>query len=289
MARTPLLGALIGAAAFGLPISPVAAQPADLPVPVASKDALPAGIKVAKIRNGEVYVDARGRVLYGMDMRTLLYEAPDPAQHCADACAQVWEPVLAPAGSRPNIVYPAGNHDLVATRSQTAAGKENPANGSEPAQSTFYNQPQKAPDWTIIAGPQGPQWVYKGWHLVFTRRGDRPGSTAFDGAENFTWNTLKFVPPVPDVIAPQGIKPIFVDGAYQLVDEAGNALFSGKCAKDCARWVPLSAGMAAAPMGDWRVANAGDTPQWSYRGKPVFVSHEDDPKQIPAGGAPLRP
>jgi len=42
-------------------------------------------------------------------------------------------------------------------------------------------------------------------------------------------------------------------------------------------------------MGAWQVSTAVDAPQWIYRGKPVFVSQEDDPKQVPAGAVILRP
>ena len=58
-----------------------------------------------------VYVDAQGRTLYGMDMRVLLRTDPDTSQHCTGACAEVWEPLLAPAGSTPNIRFPMGFGD----------------------------------------------------------------------------------------------------------------------------------------------------------------------------------
>ena len=64
----------------------------------------------------------------------------------------------------------------------------------------------------MIAGPAGPQWVYKGWHTVYVRNGDGCASTRFDGAENQTWNTLKFVPPMPVVEAPAGIRAV-LDGS----------------------------------------------------------------------------
>ena len=67
---------------------PLAAQPVDLPIPAATTQSFPAGIKVAKVGAGQVYADASGRVLYGMDMRVLQRFSPDPAQYCAQACGQ---------------------------------------------------------------------------------------------------------------------------------------------------------------------------------------------------------
>jgi len=246
------------------------AQPVDLPIPAAKTDQYPPGVRVAKTAQGEVYVDSRGRVLYGMDMRTLLRAGPDPARYCQDACVQTWEPLLAPEKAAPNIRFP------VSIREAT------------PSKDGFFNQ-TNAPDWTVIAGPQGLQWVYKGWHVVFTRRGDRVGSVAHDGDENRIWNTLKFVPPVPKVVAPNNVKPAFVDGRYVLTTDDGRLLFSGDCAAGCADWQPLPAGMASAPLGPWAAKVDGDTPQWTYRGKPVFVSRSEGKGGIPPSGKLLQP
>lgn len=64
--------------------------------------------------------------------------------------------------------------------------------------------------------------------MVFTRRGDRAGSTAFDGAEAKTWNTLKFVP--PPLTAPAGIQLLMPDRDpdrdYVLADSEGRELFT---------------------------------------------------------------
>ena len=143
-----------------LAATPAGAQPADLPIPPATTGEYPPGVKVAKTPAGMVYAAADGRTLYGMDMRTLIRWGPDPSQYCREACAETWEPLLAPAGAKPNLGYP--------TR----------GSGSRATPGEGLVQPQRAPDWAIIAGPQGPQWVYKGWHMVFVRKGDKPSSTA---------------------------------------------------------------------------------------------------------------
>lgn len=267
MNRPGLLAAASLLAGLMAPAS-VAAQPADLPIPPATTDKYPPGIKVSTTASGPVYVDARGRTLYGMDMRTLLRWSPDPAQYCTGECAEVWEPLLAPAGSTPNVAFPRGNRDSVAEG---------------------FVEPQKAPDWTVIAGPSGPQWVYKGWHMVYVRKDDKPGSTAFDGAENFVWNTLKFVPPVPKPVTPGNVTTVLVDGAYALADTAGRVLFTGTCEGGCGGWTPLAAGLASRGIGEWSVGRGGDVPQWFYRGKPVYVSQEQDATTVPAGGEVLRP
>lgn len=256
-------------------------QPADLPSPAATTDKYPPGIRVTRTPAGAVYADAKGRVLYGMDMRTLLRWGPDPSQYCVDQCAADWEPLLAPAGAAPNIAYP---RDVERGRRRAQDGPT----AAPPGQPVFYTQ-RNAPDWTVIAGPQGPQWVYKGWHLVFTRRGDKPGSTAFEGAEAKTWNTLKFVPPVPKITAPNNVQPIAMDGGYALADSDGRVLFTGDCGDRCADWRPFAAGMASAGVGEWAVNRTGDTPSWTYRGQPVFVAQDDDPTQAAPGGKLLRP
>lgn len=257
------------AAALLLGTGAVQAQPMDLPIPAAKTDQFPPGVRVAKTAQGAVYVDRRGHVLYGMDMRTLLRAGPDPSRYCQDACAQSWDPLLAPADAAPNILFPMGNRE-------------------SPPKNGFVTQ-ANAPDWTVIAGPQGPQWVYKGWHMVFTRHGDRAGSTAHDGDENRVWNTLKFVPPVPKVTAPNNVRPAFVEGRYVLTTDDGRLLFTGDCSGTCTDWQPLPAAMASAPLGQWTVQATGDTPQWTYNGKPVFIGRGDKPDGVPSAGKLLQP
>ena len=271
--RTRLLAAALLAAAP----SPAFAQPADLPIPAATTSHYPPGIGVAKVAGKAYYVDAAGHILYGMDMRVLLRAGPNPALYCKDDCAKTWQPVLAPAGTEPDIAFPIGFGDRNPAATVTlASGK------------IFYKQPQKAPDWTVIAGPQGPQWVYKGWHMVFTRRAGDARSPRYDGTEAQTWNTLKFVPPEPTLVAPPNVRATVVDGTFVLADAKGGPLFTGACAKDCASWKPFAAGMASAGLGEWTVRRDGDRAQWAYRGEPVF-ENADDPATVPAGSKVLRP
>ncbi|MDP3677388.1 MAG: hypothetical protein Q8R44_20195 [Novosphingobium sp.] len=255
----------------------------------ATTTSFPPGVTVAKTPTGPVYVDARGRTLYGLDMRTLIRWSADAALYCQDRCAE-WQPHLAPPGTAANIAYPQGFGNRL--RQSIASGTPPPDESPTAAKTSlnpFYRDPLRAPDWTVIAGPAGPQWVYKGWHMVYVRRGDSRASTRYDGAENLTWNTLKFVAPVPRVEAPAGVRALLADGAYVFADTDGHALFTGTCAARCTEWKPLAAGMANAGMGGWKVSNLGDRPQWTYRGSPVFVSQESEPGRVPADGQVLRP
>ena len=267
----------LAASLASIPLS-VSAQPADLPIAPATTTVYPPGVQVVKTNAGPVYADKRGMTLYGMDMRTLIRWNPDAALYCQNACAKDWEPLLAPADAKPNVTFPRG------------FGEARRAPGTPPpGLPAGFVTPQAAPDWTIIAGPSGPQWVYKGWHVVYTHKGSKKGSVQFDGADQLSWNSLKFVPPVPEVKAPNAIKPLFLAGAYALADKDGRVLYTGTCAKDCSAWVALAGGMASLASGDWTISNSGERPQWSYRGQPVYVAEGDDPTAIPAGAAVLRP
>ena len=295
MQRLPAMIAVLAMAA-SLAVVPAHAQPVDLPIPAASTDQYPPGVAVRQTAKGPVYADAQGHTLYGMDMRTLVRWSSDAAQYCQSPCAETWLLMLAPPGSKPNVVFPRGFGQAPA-RPAAAPGAAAPAAGAAPApvRGGFNAVPPgfiaqaNAPDWTIIQGPQGPQWVYKGWHMVYTRKSERPGSTAYDGADNFTWNSLKFVPSVPKLTAPSSVATQFVDGAYALTDKSGRVLFTGTCATDCAGWVPLAAPMAGRGFGEWAISLASDNPQWTWRGKPVFISQEDNPAKAPASGTVLRP
>jgi predicted lipoprotein with Yx(FWY)xxD motif len=264
------LGLLLATRALLVPAT-AGAQPVDLPIPAAKTSQYPPGISVRNTATGPVYVNARNQTLYGMDMRTVIRWSPDAAQYCQAECAKDWQPILAPEGSRPNIKFPTGPN----------------ANSRQPPPAGFV-APQSAPDWSVIVGPAGPQWVYKGWHLVFVHNGDKPGSSKYDGTDNLTWNTLKFVPPVPQVAAPPGIKPVFHKGAYLLADIGGHALFTGRCGKGCA-WTPFAAPLAGRGMGDWAVDVSGELPQWRWKGRKVYVSQKDDPMMAPAEAKVLRP
>ncbi|MFT4025510.1 MAG: hypothetical protein QM676_01715 [Novosphingobium sp.] len=299
------------------------AQPVDIPLPAATTTEFPAGITVAKVPGGQVYVDAQGRTLYGMDMRMVARWSVDTSKYCEGRC-QEWEPVLAPAGSKPNLnlfrgfrqapggaggggARPAGagaaGGAAAAAPAARPAGAPGaaPAPGSQEAQLAaafgfgppppgMYSQ-ANAPDWSIVDGPAGPQYVYKGYNMVYVRKGDKPHSTAYEGADGQIWNTLKFVPPVPRLTAPAGVGAVYagLDKGYILTHKDGVLLYTGKCGKDCAAWKPLAAGTASQGIGEWTVDRTTPRPQWLYRGKPVFVAADDQLANLPRATVALRP
>ncbi len=265
-------------AAVTLATAPVAlqAQPADLPILPATTSEYPKGVAVRSTEAGPVYTDVWGHTLYGLDLRTVQRWSPDAAQYCATRCEE-WEPLLAPADSTPNVAYPAG---FGPGRREWAA---------KMAEKGYYSEPGNAPDWTIIEGPAGLQWVYKGWHMVYTRKGDPKGSTRYDGADEFKWNTLKFIPPVPEVVAPEKVEPLFVDGSYALSVGGEQLLFTGACTAECNGWAPFAAGLASRGIGDWQVNREHDVAQWTYRGARVFVASSGEGRSVPEGANVVRP
>lgn len=265
------------------------AQPADLPIAPARTDNYPAGFKVIRTKDGPIFATRKGHTLYGMDLRTLIAFGPNPALYCKEECQKDWEPILAPPGTKPNIAYPQGFGGPPPPAGQASRLATPASNNSDLNADGLYNT-QRAPDWTVIQGASGPQWVYKSWHLVFIRKGESPSSTAYDGDGDHTWNTLKFIPPVPKITAPQSVATAFYQGDYVFTSKDGRALFTGSCRKNCADWAPLAAPAAGHGLGEWTVSRSGDTPQWFYRGKPVFVGNEiDAASPIPANGKVLRP
>ena len=142
-------------------------------------------------------------------------------------------------------------------------------------------------DWKVIDGAQGAQWSYKG-NPVFTYiKDDAPGSTAGDGYEDL-WKVLAYIPPAPTIVAPASVTVAYVEGHYIMTDREGRALFTtkDKCSAACEQ--PLLAGMASQPVGDWKVARDGDRPQWTYRGKPVYVTRDERRTRVPDEGVALR-
>jgi predicted lipoprotein with Yx(FWY)xxD motif len=256
-----------------VPVVAAWAQPTDIPLPAATTTEFPAGISVANVPSGKVYVDAQGRTLYGMDMRMVVRWSIDTTKYCQDRCPE-WEPLLAPAGTKPNL--------------STLRYRPGAPRAGTPSVRGTYSQTD-APDWTVVDGPAGPQYVYKGYNMVYVRKGDKPRSTQFEGADGQIWNTLKFIPPVPKLTAPGGVGSVFAKDAYLLTDKDGRLLYTGRCGKDCVGWEPLAAGAASQGLGDWTVDRTGDRPQWLYRGKSVFVASDDNLDNLPRATVALRP
>lgn len=142
-------------------------------------------------------------------------------------------------------------------------------------------------EWSVIAGPAGPQWAYAR-NPVFVFKADKaPGDLGGDGWDNL-WSALLFVPPKPVLVAPPGVAVVAVEGRNLLADAAGHPLF---VATDGAKpaGAPLPAGMVSRAIGEWSVLRQSDVPQWAWRGRPVWVAASADPRQLPDGAEVIRP
>lgn len=73
-----LVGSTLVAACLAFVSQSVCAQPRDQPVSPAASTELPPGIAVRKTSFGDVYVDAKGHTLYGMDTSSLFLETRTP-------------------------------------------------------------------------------------------------------------------------------------------------------------------------------------------------------------------
>jgi predicted lipoprotein with Yx(FWY)xxD motif len=258
---------VLACALLALPASVAISQPRYAVPRPATSEQLPPGISVRKTDKGDVYVDARGRTLYGLDVAALFVETRNPYKYCSGPCAAEWEPLLAPAGT--------------------------PAGPATVTRGFGRNQPAPIPDWTAVEGPNGLQLLFKRTNLVFVRKGEKPGSTRWDGANGYLWNLLRYVPPQPKLVAPDGVKAVFLDGAYALVDRNERLLYTrdrkAKCTQTC-DGTPLKSGLVVKDMGEWTVSRSGESPQWVYRGQPVFVSQgAPGSSDIPEGARILRP
>jgi predicted lipoprotein with Yx(FWY)xxD motif len=255
------------AVATALLAMPAAAQPLErAPSPALSPE-LPAGISIGKTAVGTVYADAHGRTLYGLDTVPLVVETRTPDAWCSGPCAEVWLPVAPPPG------LPAAPPALMRLRALRGGGLS-------------------GPDWSVAEGAHGPQLMFKGSNLVFVRKGDKPGSVAWNGAENALWNVLRYIPPAPKVLAPTGVAPVLVKDGYVLAEGGKHILYTlgraFRCIAPCATPAPFRAGFVGHGVGVWTVSRDGDFAQWEYRGKPVFVG-SSDVASVPAGAAILRP
>jgi predicted lipoprotein with Yx(FWY)xxD motif len=138
-------------------------------------------------------------------------------------------------------------------------------------------------EWSVIAGPIGPQWAYKK-NPVFAFNGDqRPGDTKGDGWD-LLWSTLFYTPPKPQFVAPPAVAVTPVKGENVLTDPQGRALFLASGTG--AGLSPFPAAMASRDIGEWTVLRDGDAPRWAWRKRPVFVG---ELASLPADAEVIKP
>lgn len=255
-ARHFIVGALIvtaavaaGAIAFHRPHDQTAAfaVPAATPPGVTLQRIYVGPMLASGIANGKlpvarpVFADAEGRpaYLYDRDM--------EPGKSaCSDACAQAWLPLSVAANAK-------------------AAG-----------------------DWSIVTrGDGSKQWAYRG-HPLYVSAKDKPfGQATANGADD-AWHVALFSPE-DGLDRPEGIgtRDLPKANGVGLVDEHEMTLYvsdstdtraSALCEDaDCSyRWKPVPAAEIARPIGEFSVVSGlGGTPQWAYRGRPLFTFDGD--------------
>lgn len=222
-----------------------------------AEERLPPGVTIMKSDDGLVLSTSAGALLYRLDIDRMSRRrgggAGLLAARCANVCDRLWRPVLAPENFK--------------------------ADG----------------DWGLNPRKEGAQLTYKGDGLYsfvgasldevakiqvappyFSSYAAKP-TLLVDGVPVATlyWHLALYQPPAPKVAAPAGVTTQWAKVAYVFADAEKRPLYVGPkaCAGDCGGLQPLSAPLAALPVGEWRpVQDAGGERRWSYRGRLVYLA-----------------
>ena len=175
---------------------------------------------------------------------------------CVGTCAQAYPPMLAPA-----TATPVGDLSVVVREDGTS------------------------------------QWAFKGQPLYLHIHDRRPGEVTGDQSSG-PWQTAMLSPdrkmgmgrtaaasaPTISIPVVGGITGQMTREGAVLADSRGRTLYAAEgtgvaagCDGTCAqKWDPLAAPALAGPIGDWTVVQRNDkTPQWAFKGKPLYVCTED--------------
>ncbi len=218
-----------------------------------------------------------------------------PASICAKPAPRDYPDGLSVGKTAAGPVYVDGRHKTLYSmslrwaRARSGVGMEYCAAACLAAWTPLLAKADAKPvgDWSVVQGPKGPQWAYQR-NPVFSFNADqKPGETRGEGYD-YLWSTLFYTPPKPTIAAPPSVATTPVKGENILTSLEGAALFTAPLVGS-AMFTPFAAAMVSQPLGDWTVLRHGDTPQWAWRGKPVFVSQEQVPTDVPAGGKVLKP
>ena len=207
-------------------------------------------VAVHGVHPGEpVYADARGMTLYTYDKDT------EPGKSaCVGDCLKSWPAAIAPANAKP------------------------------------------VGDWSIITRDDGAmQWALKGKPLyTFVKdkdvghvggnapvgEGRQPAGAPKGEPLAAGWHMAAFKP-AEGLALPYGIavQENAVANGQVFVDGRGMTLYalSGDLTQATSeQWIPLAAGHAANPIGDWSLVNRDDgIRQWAYKGDPVYTCARD--------------
>ncbi len=228
---------------------------------------LPAGVTVRNVEDGLVLADAGGRPLYRLDLDGRRRRSKDAgnliALRCADVCARLWRPALAPKDFKPGADW-----------SVTPL--------SEGPQLTYKGDPL----YSFAGKSLDEAATSQVFPPYFSSYAAKPTSIV-NGVPVATlyWHVALYQPPAPDVAAPAGVIVRWSKAAYVFADAQGRSLYALRsghaCAAGCGELEPLSPPLAALAVGGWRpVEGKGGERYWSYRGCTVYRA------QDPAADAP---
>jgi predicted lipoprotein with Yx(FWY)xxD motif len=133
--------------------------------------------------------------------------------------------------------------------------------------------------WTVVTGPQGPQWAY-GKRPVFLFSGDKQSGDLNGHERDDIFLAINYVPPAPTTPAPGGIEPLFVNHREYVFSYQGRPVYGygpgASCAEGCKGLTPLAAPLGAKNIGDWTIIRHDGGSLWTYAGKRLFVAANDD-------------
>jgi predicted lipoprotein with Yx(FWY)xxD motif len=229
---------------------------------------LPDGVSIRQTADGPVLADEHGVMLYRLDIdrhrEKFRQKSADPqksvdAYRCGDACHKLWVAV-APAGT---------------FRAAGDWGQVELADGTH--QLTYKNDPlyRYAAD-SFNAAAQLD--VYPPYVASYAS----PPARMADGVPivSVYWHSVAYSPPPLDVAAPSGIAATWSDGSYVFTTSEGQRLYlkdrGTNCTNTCPHFTPLTAPLAAVPMGPWRpIESEGGDMLWQYKGQTVYVRDGD--------------
>ncbi len=140
-------------------------------------------------------------------------------------------------------------------------------------------------EWSTIAREDGTkQWAFRDKPLYLYNRDRAPGDANGDGMANLWIVAFKPIPTPPGI----GVQRTSI--GFVLSDQKNMTLYSfdgdkpdgSGCDIRCTRtWAPMFAPAMARGVGDWTVEQRKDgSPQWAFKGKPVYrYAHDAHPRE----------
>lgn len=223
----------------------ILAAGAQADAPQAAAPPMPPDVTVHRQLEQLVFADAKGMVLYFFDKDQ---DTPGSSSCTLDKhCSRQWPPLIAPADARP------------------------------------------VGDWSVIRRPDGqPQWAYKGKPVYRYDDDMTPGVASGDNARQL-WHAVVEPLAAPQAVMPAGFRIVKAEDRWAFATHQGRVLYApplqSKCDDACrARWEAVPAPLLARKVGAWQpVPGADASPQWSYRGRPLYVLKTGQPASTTDG------